>query len=188
MKNAKTGPLSIEETENAEIAIVRYIQKQHFGNEMATLDSSSKLKLKRSSRLFRLGPVMSSQGVLVTGRRLKNVPILDHSIHQLILPRNHHVADLIIKDTHEKIGHCGREYVLSEVRQRYWIIGARPTIRRVLNSCYDCATPCEQKMADKQDVYARRRCRQVQYLANLFWSRWIKDQNICRFYKVGKSA
>ena len=175
MKNAKTGPLSVEETENAEIAIVRYIQKQHFRNEMATSDSSSKLKLKRSSRLFQLGPVMSSQGVLVTGRRLKNAPIPEHSIHQLILPRNHHVADLINKDTHEKIGHCGREYVLSEVRQRYWIIGARPTIRRVLNSCYDCATPCEQKMADKQDVYARRRWRQVQYLANMFWSRWIKE-------------
>ena len=143
-----------------------------------TIDRSSGInqsKLNQSSRLFQLGPVMSSQGVLVTGRRLKNAPIPEHSIHQLILPRNHHVADLIIKDTHEKIGHCGREYVLSEIRQRYWIIGARPTIRRVLNSCYDCATPCEQKMADKQDVYVRRRWRQVQYLANLFWSRWIKE-------------
>ena len=190
MKNAKTGPLSVEETENAEIAMVRYIQKQHFGNEMATLDSSS--KLKRSSKLFRLGPVMSSQGVLVTGRRLKNAPIPEHSVHQLILPRNHPVADLIIKDTHEKIGHCGREYVLSEVRQRYWIIGIRPTIRHVLNSCFGCRKrcaplPCEQKMAYIPQsyvtpgdppltyVYARCHWRQVQYLANLFWSRWIKE-------------
>ena len=153
-----------------------------------TIDRSSGInqsKLNQSSRLFQLGPVMSSQGVLVTGRRLKNAPILEHSVHQLILPRNHPVVDLIIKDTHEKIGHCGREYVLSEVRQRYWIIGIRPTIRHVLNSCFGCRKrcaplPCEQKMADIPQsyvtpgdppltyVYARCHWRQVQYLANLF--------------------
>ena len=160
-----------------------------------TIDRSSGInqsKLNQSSRLFQLGPVMSSQGVLVTGRRLKNAPIPEHSVHQLILPRNHPVVDLIIKDTHEKIGHCGREYVLSEVRQRYWIIGIRPTIRHVLNSCFGCRKrcaplPCEQKMADIPQsyvtpgdppltyVYARCHWRQVQYLANLFWSRWIKE-------------
>ena len=28
---------------------------------------------------------------------------------------------------------------------------------------------------DKRDLYFRKQWRQVQYLANVFWSRWIKE-------------
>ena len=151
----KVGPLSVEETEAAEIAVIQYLQRQHFGSEVAALDSTcgnGACKVKRSSSLFRLGPVMSSKGVLVIGGRLQNAPLPEDVIHQMILPRNHHVVDLIVKDAHEKLGHSGREYVLSDIRQKYWIVGARSTVRRVLSGCFDCkrrcAPPCGQKMAD----------------------------------------
>ena len=58
--------------------------------------------------------------------------------HPMILPKNHCVADLILQDSHERLGHSGRNNVLSHVRQKYWIIDARSSIRRMLSQCTIC--------------------------------------------------
>ena len=155
------GPLTVKETKTAEIEIVKYVQRQNFVNEVKTLEYSDKQgsgkktesrQIKRSSTIYRLVPVMTPMGVLVVGGRLKNAPIPDETKHQMILPRRHHVVDLIVRHFHECSGHLGREYVLSQIRQQFWIIHARSAVRRVLGNCFGCrrrnALPCEQKMAD----------------------------------------
>ena len=103
-----------------------------FGQEAPGFTES----VKKSSRLFKLAPVLTSKGVLVVGGRLKNAAISERAKHPMILPKSHHVIDLIISETHEQSGHSGREYVLSELQQIYWIINARPAVGRVLNNCF----------------------------------------------------
>ena len=69
----------------------------------------------------------------------------------VILPKRHHVVDTIIRHYHLQSGHSGTEYVLSKIREKYWIINGRVSIR-VLSSCFDCrrrwGRPNQQKMAD----------------------------------------
>ena len=54
--------------------------------------------------------------------------------------------------THEKTAHSGREYVVAELRRKYWITGVRGLVKRVLKKCITCkrqdARPCEQQMGD----------------------------------------
>ena len=48
--------------------------------------------------------------------------------------------------------HSGREYVVAELRRKYWIIGVRGLVKRVLRRCITCrrqdARPSEQQMGD----------------------------------------
>ena len=95
-------------------------------------------------------PEISQNGTLVVGGCLHHAPIPAEARHQMILPGGHHVVELIVRDYHERSGHMGREYVLSEIQQRFGIIGARSAIRRVLRNCFSCkrrnAPRCEQQM------------------------------------------
>lgn len=45
---------------------------------------------------------------------------------------------LIIQDCHEKMNHTGQEAVLNELRQRYWPILGRTTVRQVCHRCPAC--------------------------------------------------
>ena len=71
--------------------------------------------------------------------------------HPIILPRKGHTTRLIIEDAHRRVGHQGREHVLAELRERYWIVKGPSAVRKVLRDCLPCrrhhATPMTQKMA-----------------------------------------
>ncbi len=70
----------------------------------------------------------------------------------MILPKEHHISKLIIEDVLRRIKHQGRNHVLAELRQKYWIINARTAIRGILSKCIICrkhqTRPSCQKMPD----------------------------------------
>ncbi len=72
--------------------------------------------------------------------------------HPVILAKDLHISDLILRQIHHDIGHCGRNYMLEKLRQRYWIPGASCAIRRILSKCVVCrrlhGTVGNQQMAD----------------------------------------
>ena len=95
---------------------------------------------------------MLTQGLIRVGGRLQRAPIDTDAKHPVILPKKHHVVKLIIKYCHHISGHSGLEYTLSLIRQRFWIINARSTVRGILNECFSCrrrqAPTAQQKMAN----------------------------------------
>ncbi|XP_074627004.1 uncharacterized protein LOC141885000 [Acropora palmata] len=78
--------------------------------------------------------------------------VAEESKHPVILPRKSHVTTLIIRHTHEQLGHSGRGHVLAKLCERYWIIKANSAVRQLISSCVICrklkSTPQDQKMAD----------------------------------------
>ncbi len=78
--------------------------------------------------------------------------MLGEARQPVIVPRESPLAGIIIRHVHNKNAHAGREYVLAELRQHYWIIGARTMVRSILHHCVICrrraAKPCEQLMAE----------------------------------------
>ena len=85
-------------------------------------------------------------GIIRVGGRLKHALISYEAKYPMILPNNDHVSILIIRHYHEILGHAGREHVLSFVRQRYWILGARALARRILRGCVTCRKRSETTM------------------------------------------
>ena len=62
------------------------------------------------------------------------------------------VTDIVIRHYHETSGHCGVEMTVTLLREKYWVLNARRTVKSFLSRCVVCkkAKPrtCTQQMAD----------------------------------------
>ena len=143
----------MEEMRAAELEILKCVQLHYFPEELQSLTKSGVdvAHVKKSSGLRSLDPVLVD-GLIRVGGRLGLAPASFASKHQIILPKSDHVSTLIIEHCHLVSGHSGREYVLSLLREKFWIVKASSAIRRVLSKCVSCRRRqrpvCEQKMAD----------------------------------------
>ena len=139
----KLVPLSVEEMDLSEKEILKNVQRESFPEEV--LNPSM---IKRSSTIVKLDAKMID-GLLRVGGQLRHAPIESDAKYPIILPK---LTELLIREYHEKCDHSGLEYVLSQLRQRFWIVKARSSIRRVLDSCFSSrrrqAPFGTQKMAD----------------------------------------
>ena len=117
-----------DDKERAELEEVKHVGRQSFKEEFDTLqmkrvDAAPKQQqVNRTSATHRLDSVMSEDGVLRVGGRLRNAK------HPIIKPKKHPAVEAIIRDCHEACGHSGREHVMSLVRESFWILGGRSTI------------------------------------------------------------
>ena len=141
--------LSVEDLDEAESAIVSFVQRQHFAEEISDLCNGK--TLRKSSHLQRLDPVMVD-GILRVGGRLSMSALPEQAKHPAILPKNSNIAELILHNVHEKVGHSGRNHMLSTLRRQFWIPHANALARRVIRKCMVCRKhhqkPGEQKMSD----------------------------------------
>ena len=70
---------------------------------------------------------------------MRHTPNGEKQRHPGILPKKHHVVDLIVGFYHLFSGLSGQEYVLSLIRKSYWIIEERVSMRRAVNRCFSCS-------------------------------------------------
>ena len=158
-------PITVQEVDDAEAAIVRCVQIQAFGKEMCVLRSVQKSKthekrkgerrkkteIKRWSSIYRVSPFLH-RDVLRVGGPLRHGDFTEQMKHPYILPRKSHVTTLLICHVHQKLGHAGRPHVLAALREKFWIICANAAVRQVLYQCVTCrrarSPPNVQKMAD----------------------------------------
>eukprot|EP00794_Sanderia_malayensis_P011498 gene11498-12693_t len=148
--------------DGAEAAIIKCVQQLCFADEFESLQSSEHT-VKGTSSLRKLDPIVKN-GILCVGGRLKHAPYeYEHMKHPAILPKRHHVSDIIIRHFHETSGHSGQEHVLSMIRECFWIIKARVPVRKICRSCFlykrRSQASCQQKMADlpTERVESKRR-------------------------------
>ncbi|KAK7922690.1 hypothetical protein WMY93_009592 [Mugilogobius chulae] len=144
-----TGNLTVEDVQKAELAIVKYCQLKNYAEELDSLEKGQ--PVKRTSHLRKLNPQLQN-GVIRVGGRLSNLSMPVETKHSVILPKDLHVSELLLRHIHQEVGHGGRNHMLSKLRERYWITGASTAIRKVLSRCIICrrmnALPAQQKMAD----------------------------------------
>lgn len=142
--------ISVDDLMKAENCIYRYIQNVYFEETYECL-KNGKLLLKRNS-LAKFRPFLDKTGVIRIGGRLNNCLESYDLKHPIILPSKSPVIHSLVRGIHQKLGHMGREWILSELKQKYHIIGANTLLKSMLNSCINCrkvsARPCEQLMAD----------------------------------------
>ena len=143
--------INVEEMKAAELQILKCVQLHYFSEELQSLTKAGVdvAHVKKTSGLRGLDPVLVN-GLLRVGGRLDLAPAPFDSKHQIILPKSDHVSTLIIEHCHLISGHSGGEYVLSLLREKFWIVKASYVVRRVLSKCVSCRRRpvCEQKMAD----------------------------------------
>lgn len=141
--------LSVDEMNQAEEAIISYVQRQYFEEEILILQRGDTIP-KRSS-LHRLDPWMDGN-ILRVGGRLNKCAIPMEIKNPIILPKDSHIPKLILTDIHKRAKHAGRNYIISKLRQLFWVPCANALARKIIKNCTICrrqhASVGEQKMAD----------------------------------------
>ncbi|KAK2575201.1 hypothetical protein KPH14_012609 [Odynerus spinipes] len=121
----KKNDLSREEIASSEILLFRMIQMESFvGIDYARIKHF--LPFKDKNNVIRLNTK------IVLRSDVYNFPC------PIILPSNHIVVNLIVKERHEKLKHAGVEITMSSLRENFWILGGRKTIRSVIKQCVTC--------------------------------------------------
>ena len=94
----------------------------------------------RKSNLAGLDPFLDQDGVLRVGGRLNRSSLTFEEKHPILLPKKHHVSQLIIRHYHEKvIHHQGRQITHGAVRQAdFWVINGHKEVSRMVNVCVTC--------------------------------------------------
>ncbi|XP_056099696.1 uncharacterized protein LOC130078198 [Rhinichthys klamathensis goyatoka] len=145
----KSSSLSTAELQSAEFFIILYCQQQRFKFEIEALSQNT--RVSRQSSIYVLDPVLED-GLLRVGGRLHRSAMPEESKHPIILAKEQHISELIIKCFHQTLGHSGRAHTLSAVRRKFWITKGNSAVRRIIGQCSICrrynGRLLMQKMAD----------------------------------------
>lgn len=125
--------ISAADLDLAENLILKELQKLYFAGEIANI-----LTERNCSRAFqRLKPFIHN-GLIRVGGRLTRSRLTFDQKHPIVLPRKHHILNLLV-DFHHKINcHAGPDLLMSLLRQKYWILSARNLIRNRVHNCLPC--------------------------------------------------
>nr|CAH7732587.1 unnamed protein product [Callosobruchus chinensis] len=132
----KSGAITVDEMNHALLALVKLAQHQDFSQEINCL--FEKKPLPKGSRLLNLDPFLDTNGYLRVGGRLSKSNLPFDTKHPLILGAKNKLTSLIIKNEHHRQLHAGCQSILSTLRQRFWPLGGRQTVRRAINKCLTC--------------------------------------------------
>ncbi|XP_055944606.1 uncharacterized protein LOC129975568 [Argiope bruennichi] len=154
-KNVEKGPLTSEELSDAEMFWVRIVQNDCYSSEIKCLKNNK--PLPRDSKLLCLNPFLDNNDVLrVTGRLGKTTHLSTYEKHPIILPPKAKLTELLIWESHKRVFHSGVSHTLVQIREKFWILKARQTIKSLLGKCTICkrfnSSPGNQVIAPLPDI------------------------------------
>ena len=120
VKSRSEAQLIPAEMERARKLWVKQAQAERFSKKMQDLGGGK--DVSRQSHLKLLTPILDELGLLRVGGRLTRAEFPYDVAHPVILPKKHHITQLIVADVHNRCRHAGVNHVLAQVQHRYWII------------------------------------------------------------------
>jgi len=129
----KSQCLSSAELTKAEHLWNKHIQRGYFADVMFSLP------LKKPHNLVKqLGIFVDNEGLLRCHGRLEHSEMSEAARKPILMPNNARYVHLLIESQHKRLMHSGVSQTLSAVRQKFWIIRGRATVRKVLKECLTC--------------------------------------------------
>ena len=117
-------PLEVEDYEEAEVELLKSVQEEAFEKDVNVIKGLQVVKDLKG--LYRVETKITMGAEPYDFR------------YPIIMPSHHPVVDMIILEDHKLNSHAGIQALQSRLRERFWIISSRKTIRRVLGSCVRC--------------------------------------------------
>lgn len=131
--------IKIEAQKNTEVFILKTVQMEAYPDEVQSLRNGH--PVPKSSSLYSLSPYLDEVGLLrVGGRICKAENILGvKAVHPVILPKKHHISELLVRHFHQKVNHQGRHFTEGALRSAgYWIVGAKRLVSSEIHQCLIC--------------------------------------------------
>lgn len=134
-QNATTDALTNDERTAAVNYIIRTEQERFYGKEITMLKKGK--AISDSSSILSLVPKWKD-GILRAHGRLSQAEADYEFRHPAIIPEQSRLAWLIMHEAHEKTKHGSVQLMMQYIRQRYWIIKLRSTVRNFIHKCVTC--------------------------------------------------
>lgn len=135
-KKRKEGPLTSEETTNANKFWIKQAQEEVYGSDIAELKQGR--AISKDSKIANLNPVLDDDGLLYVGGRLQKAEFSYQEKHPWIIPSKHRILELITIFHHEKLKHGGLRDTLTDIRENYWIPKGRQIVKSIIQRCLIC--------------------------------------------------
>lgn len=124
--------MTVDDLEKAGLKIITFCQRKRLPDEFF---NCSRVRFRVTDTFYKLG-LQIEDGVLCVGGHLSRPAIPMEAKHPIILAKDLHISDLLLRHVHLEVGHCGHNHMLSRLRKKYWITGASAAIMRVLSPCH----------------------------------------------------
>ena len=147
-KTVVQGAVTAAELVYAEKVLITHSQHVTYEKEVSSLQRG--VNVPARSDVVKLCPKLED-GMMVVGGRLKHADTSHRARFPFILSGAHRLSYLIVQEYHSR-AHLGIEWVLSNIRNKYWISGVRKILKAVKHKCVICkrlyAEAATQKMSD----------------------------------------
>ncbi|XP_078051448.1 uncharacterized protein LOC144477596 [Augochlora pura] len=124
-KRTKGKVLTYVEIYQAELKVLKYLQSKMFlpqgDAKLATLQTFT-----HTDGLIRLKTRIVE--------RQDSFPFL----YPILLDCKHKAVELLIRETHENMCHAGVQTVMCHLREKFWILSIRKTVRSIIHKCEIC--------------------------------------------------
>ncbi|XP_041988165.1 uncharacterized protein LOC121739697 [Aricia agestis] len=131
----RRASLDVRHLEKAEVLWYRKSQHDSFAREIEKMKNGG--TAPRWSSLYRLNPVYRD-GLLTLDGRIRAAQVPDEMKNPVILDGRHPFTRLLVARVHARAGHGSRERVVNDLRQKFWILKLRPTVRSIIHNCAFC--------------------------------------------------
>lgn len=138
-------PLNADLIKTAEIHVLQRTQMESFPTELHNALSAK--AIPSTSRIIKLSPKLGEDKLLHLLGRIKAVEDIDpDSRCPILLDGSHRVVRMLVEYYHRRAGHANHESVVNELRQRFWLLRLRATVRNVTRQCLFCKIRKAQPM------------------------------------------
>ena len=138
--------LTADELMNSETLWIKSVQTTAFVDELSFLNRKSS-KSTPPIRVAQFGLFLSENQTITCKGRISNASLPTSSKSPILLPAKHTFVKLVIKQTHDRVKHSGINATLTALRERYWVLRGRATVKKVIRRCVVCrryeASPCK---------------------------------------------
>ncbi|XP_059224007.1 uncharacterized protein LOC131997304 [Stomoxys calcitrans] len=128
--------ISTREITTVKCILIRSAQVAHYPCEYRALESQQQINSK--SKLLPLNPFLDGNKLLRVNGRLANSDLSYNERHPIILPTNSRFCKLFIEFTHKILLHSEHQIMLRAIRQEFYIIRLKNSIKHCIRNCKAC--------------------------------------------------
>ncbi|UYV75623.1 hypothetical protein LAZ67_13000781 [Cordylochernes scorpioides] len=118
------GNLKVIELERAERKLLKLVQQETFPRKQAPKNVLKTIK--------------SVEGLWCVEMKLLHGQDQEAFKRPILLPHNHPLVEQMVREIHQQNGHGGAQFILSQLREKFWIIGGRRLIKQIIGKCVIC--------------------------------------------------
>ena len=120
----QTGILTVQEFSDAETVVMRNVQSEEFP--------------KQSDRIRGLVVEKTADGLYHVKTKLTYGSDVAGFCSPVLLPSSHMLVTLLVRWYHVQHHHAGTQFLMSKLREKFWLLRGRRTINQVIHKCPTC--------------------------------------------------